>query len=314
MNYRSDWPEIGLSSAMSEGTQAQAGNLPDWMDESRVGETVVRWVAFKDRFESKLYGFPIWNLRLEVENLEDDILDARAIWPQRAICEAIERFVTTPPWGAAYVFSRIIKTEPLYEPFLKCGFLEVEQRRLYRTRVEEIKAREPLSLDESIQFLSLAEAPPAQCSSFREQMFDVCADAFGDRGYSRHFSDPFLLERLAGRAYILAAMELNFERLDAGSFLLAVDRDSARVCGFSVVGKKAGLSFNMYTQLLSAVRKEYQGRDIYLGLTRLLVQKLPEEAMLLNATHTGNIAIQVACQRSGRIHLADTIVMRRVLK
>lgn len=109
-------------------------------------------------------------------------------------------------------------------------------------------------------------------------------------------------------------MELNFERLDAESFLLAVERGSARVCGFSVVGKKAGLSSNMYTQLLSAVRKEYQGRDIYLGLTRRLVQRLPQDAVLLNATHAGNIAMQLVYQRSGRIHLADTIVVRRVLQ
>lgn len=192
MNYRSDWPEIGLSSTMSEGTQGQARNQPDWMDESRVDEVVLRWVASKDGFESKLYHFPIWNLRLELENFCGDILDARhSLRLRTAIAAAIERLVTAPPWGASYLFSRIVEAELLYRPLLECGFQAVEERRLYRTRVGDIVLTESSRPDGSIHFTSLDEIPPEQYRSCREQIFDVCADAFGDKGYSRHFTDPF---------------------------------------------------------------------------------------------------------------------------
>jgi hypothetical protein len=62
------------------------------------------------------------------------------------------------------------------------------------------------------------------------------------------------------------------------------------------------------------VRKVYRGRGIYRGLTHLLSQALPQDAMLLNVTHADNAAIQRAYQDSGRVYLADTVVLRRVFQ
>lgn len=310
MRYRSDWPEIGLSSAINEEPPARAATPPDWVHESRAGDLLLRWVASKDGFESRLYNFPIWNLHLELEHAGRDIPDSGML--RTVITAEIERFAAAPPWGISYVFSRVVESEPLSRPLLECGFQEVERRRLYRTRVADIRVID--CEGRSIRFVPLADIPPEQRRSCREQIFEICGEAFRDKGYSRHFADPFLSGRMPGRAYISAAMELNFERLPVESFLLSLASDAGCVCGFSVVGKKTGLTSSMYTQLLSAVRREYQGRDIYLGLTRLLVQKLPQDAVLLNATHAGNVAMQQAYQRSGRLHLADTVVLRRVFE
>jgi hypothetical protein len=158
----------------------------------------------------------------------------------------------------------------------------------------------------------LDEKDPQHHEHFRVQILEICREVFGEQGYSRHFTDAFLREKLPGSSYITAAMRLNFARLDPGSFLVALDAAHDRVCGFSVVGKKPGLIPSLYTQLLSAVRRDFQGREIYSGLSRMLVRKLPSEAMLLNVTHAGNHAIQAAYQRSGRVLLADTVIVRRV--
>ena len=107
-------------------------------------------------------------------------------------------------------------------------------------------------------------------------------------------------------------MKLNFEHVMPSHFLVAVDIRFDRVCGFSAVGRKPGLNEELYTQLLSAVRKTYRGRGIYRGLTGLLSQTLPHDVPLLNVTHTDNRAMQRAYQDSGRVHLADTVVLRRV--
>jgi len=107
-------------------------------------------------------------------------------------------------------------------------------------------------------------------------------------------------------------MALNFEQVTPSHFLVAVDIGSGQVCGFSAVGKKPGLKEDTYTQLLSAVQKAYRGRGIYRGLTHLLSQTLPQDATLLNIVHTDNRAIQRAYRDSGRAHLADTVVLRRV--
>lgn len=317
MYYRSDWPEVGLSAAVNERTlerlDASAGSRQDWVHESRAGDTLIRWIGAKDRFESGLYDFPIWNLHLELDNAGGDILHAACCGLlKETINEEIKRFVDAPPWGPSYVFSRMLRTEPLHEALLENGFKEIENRRLYKTQIRNLAPGASSSLDSNLHFMSLAETDSERRAHFRRQIFEICDERFGREGYSRHFTDPFLLGRLTGHAYIKAAMRLNFERLSPDCFLLAVDNESLRVCGFSVVGKKQGPTPNLYTQLLSAVRGECQGRDIYSSFTRLLMRMLSPDATLLNITHAANHGMQIAYQRSGRVHLADTVVARRV--
>ena len=79
-----------------------------------------------------------------------------------------------------------------------------------------------------------------------------------------------------------------------------------------MVGRKPGLNCDVYTQLLSAVRTGYRDRNIYQGITRFLAGRLPPDAVLLNVTHADNLPMRASYQRSGRRHLADTVVMRRV--
>jgi hypothetical protein len=68
-----------------------------------------------------------------------------------------------------------------------------------------------------------------------------------------------------------------------------------------------------YTQLLSAVRNVHRGKGVYAGLTKLLAEILPNESQLLNVTHAENHAMQRAYQNTGRLHYADTLVLRRIL-
>ncbi len=317
MFYRSDWPEVGLAAALGERTSepAEARARADWTVQSRVDGILTTWIAAKCGFESELYGFPIWECRLEVEPADEGFLDVlSSARLNKAIAAGIRQLVAAPPPGATYLFSRVIRTEPLHPLFLENGFEEVERRRIYRTAARGITGSEEPSFAGHVRFMSLAEFAPTRRMPIREQICDVCRDAFGDKGHSRHFTDPFLLKRLPGIAYILAAMELNFAHQEPAAFLLAVDTSASRALGFTVVGKKAGLTPNMYTQLLSAVRTECQGRNIYSGITQLLKKTLPEDATLLNVTHEGNRAIQAAYERSGRIHLADTVVVRRILQ
>ncbi len=314
MYYRSDWPEVGLCVALNErpmdaAPEGSAGN-PDWKSVNSIGGMTVQWIASRDRFESELYGIPIWSLRLEMENLKKD--PSNADLPLRQLLrEEVRRLTEKPPWDIAYVFSRVVKTEPLHRALSECGFIEVEQRRIFRTEARKLKHGES-SAHTNLHFNSLAEFPSDEQGALRRQILDICRETFGSAGYSRHFTDPFLLERSSGVDYILAAMKLNFERLAPDSFLLAVDDKPARVCGFSILGKKPGLGAGLYTQILSAVARQYQGRDIYSGMSQLLVRMLPPQATLLNVTHAGNRAIQTAYRRSGRSHLADTSVLRRV--
>ena len=94
--------------------------------------------------------------------------------------------------------------------------------------------------------------------------------------------------------------------------LLALEADSDSVCGFSIVSERLGLAESHYTQLLSAVRTAHRGKGVYAGLTRLLVETLPDHAQLLNVTHAENHAMQRAYLNTGRLHYADTLVLRRV--
>lgn len=49
---------------------------------------------------------------------------------------------------------------------------------------------------------------------------------------------------------------------------------------------------------------------MYAGLTGLIAQRLPAEATLLNITHSTNLSMQSAYERTRRMHVADTVAMR----
>ena len=107
-------------------------------------------------------------------------------------------------------------------------------------------------------------------------------------------------------------MRLNFEWIPLNFILLALDTDSGRLCGFSILSERTGLGRPHFSQLLSAVRNTYRGTGIYDGLTHQLAEILPHEAQLLNVTHAENHAMQRAYQNTGRLHYADTLVLRRI--
>jgi len=319
MYYRSDWPEVGLKTALNEFRLVHSNTYHDdnldLVQESKISGATFRWVATKSEFESDLYRFPVWNLRLEVDDADGIMLTARleSVTLRGYIKETLRQLFDMLPWDTAYIYTKVVKEEPLYYALLQFGFEEVEFRRIYMCKVRDLTSKPLCSSLKSIIFTSLAAISPEQLSQYREQIFNICCEAF-EKGYSRHFSDPFLLRRLPGFTYILRSMELNFKRVAPNHFLLAVDTSCDRLCGFSVVGIKPGLGENTYTQLLSAVQKTYRGRGIYRDLTQLLSQTLPQDAILLNITHVGALAMQRAYQDSGRVHLADTVVLSRVLK
>jgi hypothetical protein len=317
MYYRSDWPEVGLAGPLQENsprsTSHQQEAAPDWSHESHAAGIGLRWSASQDRFESNLYNIPVWHLRLEVEPIDGAALaDPAGSGLSAALAADLERVLESRVWSPAYVCSTVLKAEPLYQALADSGFTEIEERCVYRTPMQEFAARPWPTVDDSVAIRSLADFPEDRHAAIREQILDVSFDAFSSAGHSRHFTDPFLYERRPGLAYITAAMVLNFERLGPSAFLVAIEKKSGLVCGFSVVGKKPGLSASMYTQLLSAARPTFQGRDIYLRVTRRLAEMLPADATLLNVTHASNMPMQMAYQRSGRKHLADTTAMRMV--
>jgi len=283
------------------------------VQETRGEHLAVRWLASQDTFESRLYGFPIWSLRIEAsfDNASGSEADFFALLQEHLAVE-LDRLLGALPWGPGYVCSKVVAGEPLHGALSRCAFEPVEQRRLYLTPVAGMSSGETAEGDRAIRFTSLEEIAPARHGACREQMLDICREAFGANGFSRHFTDPFLLERRSGLDYILAVMQLNFERLPPGDFLVAVHTGSDRIAGFSVVGKKPGVTGASHTQLLSAVSKDYRGSGVYQGLTRLLWQTLPPGATLLNVTHVDNRAMQRSYLQSGRVHLADTVLVRRV--
>ncbi len=135
-----------------------------------------------------------------------------------------------------------------------------------------------------------------------------------EQGHSRHFKDPFLFQKVPGPEYIRSAMLLNFQRVGPEFFLVALNTRRDRICGFSVVGQKRGLQTETFTQLLTAVRREFRDHGIYRGFTWLIKEKLPHKSVVLNATHAGNASMEAAYRRSGRIHLSDTVVLRFVFE
>ena len=69
MHYRSDWPEAGLSSPLRKDgdrrDDSHGGETPDWMDQWRVGDIVLRWVARReDRKSTRLNSSHIQKSRM----------------------------------------------------------------------------------------------------------------------------------------------------------------------------------------------------------------------------------------------------------
>jgi hypothetical protein len=285
-----------------------------WAQETRFAGAVFRWIATYSEFESQLYGLPMWNLRIEVDDPTGNLLAAGLDTPtlRQFVSERAGQLLDPPPWGAAYVSVKVVRDEPLYGALRQLGYGKVEHRRVYACKVRDIVCGASACAKNRIRFTSLTAVGPDRVSERREQILDICREAFEGKGHSRHFLDPVLLERSPGIAYILAVMTLNFERVTPDHFLVANDVSADRVCGFSVVGSKPGLEGDVYAQLLSAVRAAYRGQGIYRGLSHLLSQTLPRDATLLNVTHVNNLAMQRAYQDSGRVYVADVVVLRRV--
>jgi GNAT superfamily N-acetyltransferase len=307
MYYRSDWPELGLSGPLSDGNVRVASRA--WQD---AGSSKWRWVSEPDDFESQLYGIPIWNLHLEILDSGDGWL-ARGLNSTRLSCslqEILRQFLERAPWSHAYVATKVVQGESLCQVLSDAGFEQVEHRCLYKSEVSKLRFSQD-NFNKSVQYKSLAAIAANQRDRFREQILEICKEGF-QMGYSRHFADDFLLQRVPGLKYILDVMKLNFERVPLHFILLALDADSNRLCGFSILSERSVLGKPQYTQLLSAVRKAYRGKGVYAGLTHLLGEILPNETQLLNVTHAENHAMQRAYQNSGRLHYADTLVLRRI--
>ena len=319
MYHQSNWPEIGLSTALGEGSlppfQSPSGDAARWVREMRFAGLAVRWIASRNAFESQLYGFPIWEFHVEAG--DGGAVSSAPVFLallEDHLCAEIDRLPGTVPWEPAYVFSKVVAGEPLHRALARSGFQQIEHRRLYKTPVRDMIDRQGAAGDRALRFVTLEDLAPADRAPWLERILGICHEAFGTKGFSRHFTDPFLLERRAGLDYILAVMQMNFERLQPADFLVAVDDAADRVAGFSVVGKKPGLAGASHTQLLSAVANDYRGRGVYQGLTQLLWRTLPRDATLLNVTHAENRAMQRAYLQGARVHLADTVLMRRVFQ
>ena len=315
MYHRSDWPEAGLTSAWEErnppGPLPRPADDDGWTRETRFGDFAVRWSAGRNAFESGLYGFDMWDLRVEASN--DRASRSAALDALRGhLAAEIGGVLESLPAQIDYLYSKVVGAEPLHQALSGLGFQEIEHRRLYRTPVSELIPATRPDAGGGITYGTLADAPEPARTRQREQILDLCREAFGQQGHSRHYTDPVLLERLPGLAYTLAVMQLNFDRLAPSDFLVAVDPRDGRVCGFSVLERKTGLPGTVYTQLLSAVGRDHRGRGIYQGLTGLLLRRLPSDAVLLNVTHAANRSMQNAYLQSGRVHLADTTILRRV--
>lgn len=318
--YRSDWPEVGLLSPLTEEKKsASAPKLQKnegWIQKRQISGAVLRWIATENEFESRLYKFPIWEIHLVVDDPDTSRLNGRLSGGLlfEMVNRETRRILSTPPWDDAYVCAKLVRGEPLYKALLQLGFEEVENRRLYACKIQDLKSEtHSTRFEENIGFTSLSSAPPEQVMVYHKQILDICREVFKS-GYTRHFSDSFLLKRRPGLDYILAVMELNFKHVDPHHFFIAVDNHLSRVCGFTAVGKKSGVKDNIYTQLLSGVSRDYRGRGIYRGLTRLLSRTFPPDAGLLNVTHVENQKIQRAYKDSGRIHVADTALLRRIFR
>lgn len=307
MYYRSDWPELGLSGPLSDETPPVDSQA--WQG---TGNSKWRWVSKPDDFESQIYGTPIWNLHLEILDSGEGWL-ARGLNSTRlshSLQEILQQFLERVPWSHAYVATKVVQGEPLCQVLSDAGFEPVEHRCLYKSKVSKLQISHD-RLNNSVQYQSLAAIGTHQRDRLREQILEICTESF-QQGYSRHFTDGFLLQRVPGLSYMLDVMKLNFERIPLHHFLLALDTDSGRVCGFTILRERPGLEKPRHHQLLSAVGKAYRGKGVYAGLTQLLTEILPNEAQLLNVTHAENHLMRRAYENTGRRHYADTRVLRRI--
>jgi len=316
--YRSDWPEMGCPEplggkvALLSDPHAQGRSSWTWQRDHLGGQ--LRWAGHHNELESNLYGLGVWYLVLDANDpkgvflntaLDDPVFDELA-------GEELRRFLSTRPSGETYVAAKVVPGEPAYKALLRSGFEEVERRRLYTCRVGELRLEETTLCRNEIEYASFSGLPRSRISSCREQILGLCRRSFHESGHSRHFTDPFLLERCPGVDYVLALMDLNFRNVEEKHFLISFDTAVSQVCGFSAVGKKPGLEGNTYTQLLSAVSGERRGQGIYHGLTGFLSEILPHDVRLLNVTHAANQKMQKAYKDSGRLHLTDTVILRRI--
>ncbi len=314
MAYRSDWPETGLSNPsvpVSEVPFLKSSNT-EWgcsTHDKRSGITF-RLCAVLNEFETGFYQIPSWDLRMEVfyqQNIPDPL---NTIALQDFLKNSIHKLVCEFSTQPAYIYAKTVASEPLYIELIGMGFEAVEHRCLYKCRIGDLVVSTPSTVGSGVDYLSLAQLPSNLHPHYQEQILDVCKESF-QTGSSRHFIDPYLTQRIAGVEYIFAIMRLNFEKVTPDGFLLAIDKNTGAVAGFSVIGKKPTLEEQTYTQLLSAVRSSYRGSGIYRGLSRFLAYTFPKDALLLNVTHIQNESIQRAYQDSGRTHLADTVIVRR---
>lgn len=316
MLYRSDWPEVGLGAPFEEGAVfTLAASLEErsiYQARDEYTGAAVQIVAQPNRLESDLYSVACWEFRIEADLPQRSLAGFASPGLRRTIDEAIDRFLSAVPSHPAYVYSKLVAGEPLYDVLRRAGFDEVEQRQLYRCSIAGLTAREGRHDDVNVGYQTLTQIPTARHESYRQQLLDICAESFQSGG-SRHFRDSFLTDRVPGVDYILAVMRSNFAHVPPEGFLLAVDRAGGELLGFSVVARKSGMRAQTYTQLLSAVRASSRGRGIYGGLTTLLAKTFPPGATLLNVTHAQTTAIHRAYRDTGRVHFADTSLVRRVL-
>jgi len=308
MFTRSDWPETGQPGAITDEGPA-AGGRPDWQHETRVGPILLRWVATTDAFESGLYRLPVVSARLEMEATDAASLVGAGQTARKELLQWVANLLAAVPWPECYLLAKVVRGELLHGALTGHGFDDVERRSLYRTRVADLAT--PSANVSRLRFTTMADVDRTARARTRDEMMGICAEAF-EQGYSRHFGDPFLTARAPGLEYIRGAMQLNFAHVDPAFQLLVFDPAEERLCGFSIVGTRRGLPTETFTQLLTGVRRDYQGRGVYQGLTSLLKQALPPDGVLVNATHAGNAAMEAAYRRSGRVHLSDTVVLRRV--
>ncbi len=321
MYYRSDWPEKGFETPLNDddntNLNGQLNGKGCQIIEKKFSGSILRCVLHKNEFESEFYKFPIYELFFTVtdsdeisigDRLNNGLLESSAD-------EVIQRLVASQIClENVYISAKLVKHEPFYKVLVKHGFEEVEHRRLYICKIKALKSEKLSYINDDIKYTSLASTPKKQFPEFQGQILNICEKAFGSKGLSRHFCDPFLLGRQSGKNYILSVMALNFTHVPLNQFLIATDSDLKQIYGFSVVGKKPGLKGDVYSQLLSAIRKEYRGKGIYRGLTVNLYQSFPKDATLLNVTHVANDKIQRAYNESGRQHLSDTVILRRVFE
>ncbi len=227
---------------------------------------------------------------------------------------ALDALLDRLPQDTAYVSTRIVSGSALTGLLQDRGFTVVEHRRLYTGLLATLRRRLKQGGEQGLHYAPLAAFTGAANAGRQEEILAICRAVFDGRGHSRYFKDPVLLKRRPGLDYILAVMQRNFEFIPPEQVFLALDSDvSGPVVGFTILGQKPGLLGKVYSQLLSAVRPEHQGRGIYYGLTRIMASTLSGDIRLLNVTHAANAAIQRAYHNSGRIRLADTLVYRRLL-